>query len=188
MGSTTTSLSFEEFQKLQDATEERVRYELHEGELIVTPSPTHWHNLIAFRLRCALVAFVEQHQLGIVTGEIDFRLAANTVLSPDVAFIAKNQIKGFDPKRTPLPGSPTLAVEVISASNKPQRMLKKVGQYLAAGSQAVWLIYLKLRAMDIHEAESVHRITGQDFRETKLFHALEFSLSLPALFDENPGK
>src|SRR5579871_2498059 len=97
MGTTTTKLTFEEFQKLQDAAEEKVRYELYEGELIVTPSPTHRHNLIVFRLRQALAAFVQKHQLGIVTGEIDFRLSANTVLNPDVAFIANNQMEGFDP-------------------------------------------------------------------------------------------
>ena len=91
--STTTRVSFEEFQKLQDAAEDTVRYELDEGKLIVTPSPTHRHNLIAFRMRRLLDAFVEKHKLGIVTGEIDFRLSANTVLNPDVAFVGKNQLR-----------------------------------------------------------------------------------------------
>lgn len=188
MGTTTTRLTFEEFQKLQDAAEERVRYELDEGELIVTPSPTHRHNLIAFRLRRALADFVEKHELGIVTGEIDFRISASTVLNPDVAFIAGNRVKGFDPDRSPVRGAPTLAVEVISPSNLPQRTLKKVRHYLAAGSQAVWLVYPKLKAIDIHEPDGVHRIANDHFRERRLFTGLEFSLSLAALFDENPER
>jgi Uma2 family endonuclease len=51
---TTTKLSLEEFQKLQDAAEDIVRYELDEGELIVTPSPTARHNIVRYRLRRAL--------------------------------------------------------------------------------------------------------------------------------------
>src|SRR5215469_1165346 len=52
--STTTKLSFEEFQKLQETADEATRYELDEGELIVTPSPTLRHDLVSFRLRSAL--------------------------------------------------------------------------------------------------------------------------------------
>lgn len=184
--STTTRLSFEEFQKLQDAAEDTVRYELDEGELIVTPSPTPRHNMIAFRLRRLLDAFVEKHKLGVVIGEIDFRLSADTVLNPDVAFIAKNQLRGFDPDRSPIQGPPTLAVEVISPSNQPKRTLKKVGQYLAAGTEAVWLIYPKLRVVDIHEREGVRRVAERDaFRESRLFSNIEFSLSLTALLGDN---
>ena len=186
---TTTKLSFEEFQRLQDAAEETVRYQLDEGELILTPSPTPRHNLVSFRLRRALASFVETHQLGVVTGEVDFRLSLNTVCKPDVAFIAKNQMKGFDPDRSPIKGAPTLAVEVISPGNLAERTLKKVRQYLAAGTQAVWLIYPKLRVIEIHEGDGIRGVTEQDaFRETRLFPGLEFSLSLTALFDDNPER
>lgn len=189
MGTATTRLSFAEFQKLQDAAEEKVRYELDEGELIVTPSPTHRHNLIAFRLRRSLADFVEKHQLGIVTGEVDFRLSANTVRNPDVAFIARNQLGGFDPDRSPIPGAPTLAVEIISPSNLPERTLKKVRRYLSAGTQAVWLIHPKLRIIEIHDQQGIRRVTEKDaFRETRLFPGLEFALSLAALFDGNSEK
>jgi Uma2 family endonuclease len=189
MGTTTAKFSFEEFQKLQDAAEETVRYELDEGELIVTPSPTPRHNLISFRLRRVLAAFVEKHRLGVVTGEVDFRLSLNTVCKPDVAFIAKNQMKGFDPDRSPVQGAPTLAVEVISPGNPAGRTLKKVRQYLAAGTQSVWLIYPKLKVIEIHERDGIRRVTEQDdFSETRLFSGSEFSLSLPALFDDNPER
>lgn len=184
--STTTRVSFEEFQKPQDAAEDTVRYELDEGVPIVTASPTLRHSLVSFRMGRLLDAFVEKHKLGIVTGEIDFRLSANTVLNPDVAFVAKNRLRGFDPDRSPVQGAPTLAVEVISPGNQPQRTLKKVGQYLAAATEAVWLIYPKLRVVDIHEREGVRRVAERDaFRESRLFSNIEFSLSLTALFGDN---
>src|SRR5437763_12508629 len=89
---TTTKIGFEEFRRLQEAAGETVRYELDEGELILTPSPTPWHDLISFRLRSALAAFVKTHELGVTVAEIDFRLAKDVVRKPDVAFISKQNM------------------------------------------------------------------------------------------------
>ena len=44
---TTTKIGFEEFRKLQEAADETVRYELDEGELILTPSVTPRHSIVA---------------------------------------------------------------------------------------------------------------------------------------------
>src|SRR5215472_13004902 len=84
---TVTKISFEEFQKLQDAADETVRYELDEGELMLTPSATAWHNRVYLRLWRALDAFALKHDLGVALTEVDFRLSANTIRKPDVAFI-----------------------------------------------------------------------------------------------------
>lgn len=186
---TTTKLSFEEFQKLQETAEDAVRYELDEGEPIVTPSSTAWHNLVGLRLWRILAAFVEKHHLGLAITEVDFRLSADTVRRPDVSFITKEQLRHVDLHRTPLEVAPLLAVKVISASNLAQDTLKKVRQYLAAGSQAVWLIYPALRIVEIHDLGGIRSVTEQDsFEETRLFPGLVFSLSLLALFDENPER
>jgi len=183
----TTKISFGEFQRLQDEADETVRYELDEGELILTPSPTPRHNLVSFRLRRALAAFVQTHELGMVTGEVDFRLAVNRVRKPDVAFIAKDQLEGFDLDRSPIERAPTLAVEVISPSNLALDTLKKVRLYLAAGAQAVWLVYPQLKVIEIHDREGIRGVAEQDvFVESRLFPGIEFSLSLTALFDDNP--
>src|SRR2546423_13045164 len=89
---TTTKIGFEEFRRLQEAADETVRYELDEGELILTPSPTPRHNLVSFRLRRALADFVRVHHLGVITAEIDFRLAKDVVRKPDLAFISKQNM------------------------------------------------------------------------------------------------
>lgn len=183
---TATKLSFAEFQKLQEAAEDNIRYELDEGELVLTPSPTPRHNLVSFKLRRALGAFVKAHHLGRVTTEVDFRLSANVVRKPDVAFISKAHLKGFDFDHTPIEGAPSLAVEVISPSNLAQDTLKKVRQYLAAGSDAVWLVYPALGVIEIHERNGVRDVTMPDsLNEEHLFPSLKFSLSLTDLFDES---
>lgn len=103
---TTTKLSFEEFQKLQDAADESVRYELDEGVPIVTASPTLRHSLVSFRMRRLLDAFVEEHKLGIVTGEIDFRLSANTVLNPMSLLLLRINCGDLIPTAAPFKAPP----------------------------------------------------------------------------------
>jgi Uma2 family endonuclease len=183
---TTTRVSFEEFRKLQDH-ETSVRYELDSGELIVTPSPTPRHNLVSFKLRRALSAFVHKHALGAVTSEVDFRLAANVVRKPDVAYLAAARMQAFDLDLSPIEAAPTLAIEIISASNLAQDTAKKVRQYLDAGSQAVWLVYPALRLIEIHSRTGNRDVTEPaPLSERDLFGKREFTLSLAALFDENP--
>lgn len=154
----TTKLSFEEFRKLQNTAAEDLRYELDEGELILTPSRTPRHNIVRYRLRRALTDFVQAKDLGLVLDETDFRLSANAVRKPDVAFVAKDRMKDLDLDSTPIEGAPTLAVEVISQSNLALDTAKKVRQYLAAGSQAVWLIYAALRLVEIHDKTGVREV------------------------------
>ena len=185
MGATTTRFSFEEFQKMQEVADETVRYELDEGELVVTPSPTARHNIVRYNLRHALTVFVKTHSLGLVLDETDFRLSANTVRKPDVAFIAQDRMENLDLHHSPLSAAPSLAVEIISPTNRTQDTTKKVRQYLAAGCHSVWLVYPGLRLVEIHDATGSHDVTEpQSIQEEKLFSGLKFSLSLAALFDE----
>lgn len=187
MGTTTTKVSFEEFQRLQDEADGTVRYELDEGDLILTPSPTPRHNLVSFKLRRALSSFVHTHSLGTVTSEVDFRLSGNVVRKPDVAFVATQRMKHFDLDRSPINTAPSLAVEVISASNLAQDTRKKVQQYFVAGSQAVWLGYPALRLVEIHDHAGKRDVTEPSpLIEKQLFSGYKFSLSLTALFDESP--
>ena len=188
MGST-TKISFEEFQKFQETAGETASYELDQGELIVTPSPTPHDNIVRYRLRRALTDFVQGNRLGVVIDETDFRISLDTVRKPDIAFIAKDQVKGVDFFRTPIDGAPRLAVEVISQSNLAQDTLKKVRQYLAAGSEAVWLVYPALRLVEIHDAAGIRDLTeSEPISEERLFPGLKFFLSLTALFDDNPER
>ncbi|HXJ93595.1 MAG TPA: Uma2 family endonuclease [Terriglobia bacterium] len=117
-----------------------VRYELSEGELIVSPSPMLFHNEvrdeIAFRLR----EFVKQHRLGQVTMETDFQLTEDTVRRPDVAFISAEKLAHIDPHKR-LQIAPDLAVEVASPSDRPDDLMHKVQQYLNAGTATVLVIY-----------------------------------------------
>lgn len=183
---TTTKLSFEDFQKLQENADNTVRYELDEGELLMTPSPTAWHNVVRYRLRRALTDFVQANSLGLVLDETDFRLDSATVRRPDIAYLSKQRMSSIDVRRWPIEDAPSLAVEVISPNNLAQDTRKKIGQYRTSGTEAVWLVYPDLRLIEIHGSEGFREIVEpQNIEEQRLFASSRFSLSLAVLFDEN---
>jgi Uma2 family endonuclease len=185
----TTRLTFEQFLNIREAVTDNEKRELDEGELLLTPSPAPRHNIVRYRLRRVLTDFVQAHTLGLVLDETDFRLSENTVRKPDLAFIAGERPRGFDPDRSPIEFAPSLAVEVISPTNLAQDTLKKVHQYMTAGSQSVWLVYPALRLIEIHDAAGVREIAEpQSLSEDRLFPGLRFSLSLTALLDDNPER
>ena len=180
-------LTFEEFELLPE--EEGIRYELDEGTLLMEPSLVFRHNVIRQRIATRLREFVESHHLGFVIEEMDFRLAPKTVRNPDVAFVTTEHLKRIDLDRTPVEGAPALAVEVISSGNLAQDTVKKVHQYLSAGSQAVWLVYPALQLVEIHESRKdvkgghVREVREADaIEESKLFGGAKFSLPLRTIF------
>jgi Uma2 family endonuclease len=140
---TKTLLTVEQYAALEEPG--GVRYELSEGELIVTPSPSCFHNEIRDEFNTRLRAFVKQHKLGGVTSETDVQLMPDVVRRPDVAFIRAVRLRGIDLHKVPLPLSPDLVIEIISENDRADDLMLKVTQYLAAGTRAVWLLYPNTR-------------------------------------------
>ena len=180
MDTTTTRITFERFAQLPE--NEGITYELDEGELLTEPCPPLRHNLVRQRISWRLADFVEAHELGLVVGKMDFRLAEDTVRHPDVAFIDAERARSLDLDRSPAECAPTLAVEVVSPHNRANDMARKTHQYLRAGCRAVWVVYPSLRMIEIHTAKGVHQINEPEMlQDESLLPGL--SLSLSHIFD-----
>jgi Uma2 family endonuclease len=136
---TKTLLTIEDYAALEEPS--GVRYELSEGDLIVTPSASFFHNELRDEFNKQLKTFVKSHKLGSVTSETDVQLAENVVRRPDVAFIRAGRLLGVDLDQVPLPVVPDLVIEIVSKNDRAADLLLKVSQYLAAGVQVVWLLY-----------------------------------------------
>lgn len=176
----TTKLNFEDFQKLPER--EGTIYELDEGDLLMEPSPAARHNLIRQRIAMKLMQFVDSHRLGMVLEEMDFRLTSDTVRNPDVAFVSAEHTALIDLDASPIEGAPALAVEVISPGNTAEDTAKKTQQYLRAGSRTVWIVYPKLRLIEVHSSESVRQVREPErLIQDSLLPGL--SLSLSYIFD-----
>ncbi len=177
---TKTLMSIEEYDALPE--KEGVKYELNEGELIaVAPSPRLAHNRVRDRLDRRLANFVEDHNLGEVTMETDFRLSQGAVRIPDVAFIRLTRIAGIDPKQR-LEGAPDLAVEVVSPNDDPDDLVLKVQQYLRFGARAVWVLYPEARMAYVYKPGERPEVreANQNLEDSDLLPG--FSIPLSELF------
>lgn len=177
---TKTLLTVREYAALEEPA--GVRFELSNGELIVTPSPTYVHNVIRDRMNALLRAFVEPRKLGGVVSEMDFKLAGETARRPDIAFISAGRLAGVDLEQVPLPVAPDLAIEIVSKNDRADDLMLKVAQYLQAGAEAVWLIYpsarVAYRYISSKREPEVRAIDGGDnFEEPALLPGFSVPLS-----------
>ena len=181
---TKTLLTVEDYAALDEPA--GVRYELSEGELIVTPSANYYHNKTRDEFNSQLWAFVKSRKLGIVTSETDMKLVGETVRRPDVAFITADRLRGIDLEKVPIPMAPDLVIEIVSKNDRADDLLLKVAQYLAAGTKAVWLFYPNTRLAYRYrpgklEPEVRSAEAGHLFEEPELLPG--FSILLSQIFE-----
>ena len=130
--------------------------ELIDGTLVEKPKSV-WESYLAVQLGAILSRFVKAKNLGIVLGTDGMmQLFPNQVRIPDVSYISWQNLKESGFPEVPVPHmSPTLAVEVISRSNTPQEMHRKLGEYFQAGTSLVWYIYPKPKQVRAYTAPTV---------------------------------
>lgn len=119
------------------------RHELLRGALLSEPLPGGTHGRIVTRLAEILGSFVRLNRLGVVyTGDTGFilRRQPDTVRGPDVAYLSAERHRALEDERRFIPGAPDLVIEVLSPHDAPSELLKKVRDYLAAGSRLVWVV------------------------------------------------
>ena len=132
--------SVDEFLEIARAEENQAkRLELDEGMIVEMPPSSQKNTVIAMRIGRLLGNFVDERDLGYVTGpDGGFQLSSNTVRQPDVAFISKARHPDLDGVVFPL--APDLVVEVMSPT---EDIWPKVNQYFAAGTRLVWTVDVK---------------------------------------------
>ena len=140
--------------ELERLPETGKRMELVRGHLVVSEPPGFRHGDIVVNLAVALSLFVRAGNLGRVLAESGFVLATNpdTVRGPDISFIRRDRVPD------PIPHgfarfAPDLAIEVLSPSNRPGKVLEKVADYLNAGTLLVWVIDPDRRQARVHRAD-----------------------------------
>ena len=125
----------------------------------------HQESRLAARLIFVLQSYLEEQDLGIVSGaDGPHQILFDQVRFPDVAYIAYDRIpEGADPT-TPVPDwIPTIAVEVLSRSNTKAEMTRKLRDYFEAGVELVWYVDPSDRTVRVyHSPESVVTLTEAD--------------------------
>ena len=141
---------------------DRLRYELSEGDLHVTPAPSPYHQWISKHLQRQLEAYFEGRGLGhVFNAPIDVILTHEDVFEPDIVVVTdRAQIT----KRA-IEGPPALVVEILSPSTTLYDRTTKSRRYAALGIGHYWIVDGEQQALECYRLrngayETVTRLSG----------------------------
>jgi len=133
------------------------KYELVEGELNKMSPSGYKHGITIARLAGRLQVYIEENNLGEVCGaETGFIISSNpdTVIAPDIAFISNQRILQITNPDTYSPIAPELVVEVLSPSDTPKKVTKKIELWLNFGVNVVILIDPRKKELKVYRSLS----------------------------------
>ncbi len=114
------------------------RYEVVHGELLVTPAPRAWHEVVVARLIHALSAYLELEPVGTVLGSRgDIVLGPSIKFEPDVFVVPTSEMRALDWKAM---RHLLLIAEVLSPSSaRFDRFTKRV-EFQRQGIPLYWVV------------------------------------------------
>lgn len=124
-----------------DTLPDQGRYEVWDGVLLEMPASGHLHSSIGVRISARLELFVEEHNLGSVSGaDGGYVLSRDPLIMyvPDVAFVRAGRMPADITKV--LTVVPDLVVEVVSPTDRMSDLSDKVANYLDTGVRLVWVV------------------------------------------------
>ncbi len=130
-------------------TPEDKRYELINGELIMTPSPTPYHQRVSRKLEFILESFITKNNPGeIFYAPCDVYLDNENVVQPDILFISKDRLDIIGKKN--IQGAPDLVVEIISENSVYRDMVQKKRLYARFGVKEYWIVIPEEKEVEVY--------------------------------------
>jgi len=154
------------------------RYELVDGELLVSPSPRFRHQRAVGELFVLLHRYVAAHNLGgVLFSPADLDLHSGQLLQPDL-FVGA-MIEGREPGSWEDIGIPILIAEVLSPSTTRYDREVKRSRYQHSGVPVYWIVDPDARRVEVWtpEAAEAKIVSGRlTWRPNTTVPALEVDL------------
>ncbi|HZP82437.1 MAG TPA: Uma2 family endonuclease [Chthonomonadaceae bacterium] len=137
-------LTYEEYLRLPEI---KRRYEILDGEMVMSPAPISDHQWILSELLLLLLEFVRSRKLGVVLpAPVDIIIRKRPKLQtrqPDIVFLstARTGVRGRkELKQMPqIEIAPDIAVEILSPEEERKTWPGKLADYAEIGVPEVWL-------------------------------------------------
>ena len=153
------------------------RYELHDGDLILVPSPKEPHQKTSLDLAAELRLFTRRTGIGyIYIAPFDVFFSNTDVVQPDVIFVSSERLEIITPDN--IRGAPDLVIEVLSPSTAHRDRTFKRALYARNGVREFWLV-----DTDAHTIEVL--LLGASGYETVGIFGAGQTLTSPTLTDFN---
>jgi len=140
------------------------RTELVRGRLVVHEPAGGRHGSVAMNLAIRLGQHIDLTGAGqLFAAETGFTLSRvpDTVRAPDIAFVRSERLPRPIPQSF-LELAPDLVVEVLSPDDRPGEVLAKIGDWLEAAAQLVWVIDPERRIARIYRQDGSEAIINED--------------------------
>jgi Uma2 family endonuclease len=151
-----TELTLEDLEQMPD---DCVHRELVNGELIELPPPELPHVKIARRIFRSLDRFYESGDTVEVFFEAGYKVTEDgrNWIQPDISVINRDEyVRQKDGKY--FLGSPDIAVEVISPSERPKHIRAKRDVLFRAGCKEIWVVRPKTQTVEIWTPDGTTRV------------------------------
>jgi Uma2 family endonuclease len=137
------------------------RYELHEGELSVTPAPSPQHQRISRNLNEVLQQHVKARGLGeVLYAPIDCILGETTVVQPDLVYLDVTRVPAVSARG--IEGPPTLVVEILSPTTTLIDRSTKRQLYARHGVPYYWIVDPEARTVEAYSlAEGGYQLAAR---------------------------
>jgi len=157
------------------------RYEVVYGELLVTPAPRPWHQVLVHRLSLAIGNYLEREHSGVVlTAPADISWGLDVLVQPDVFVVSPAEARTLTWSRMRML---LLVAEVLSPSSaRGDRFLKRL-RYREAGVPLYWVVDGEERSVEIWTPTDDFPLVERERLEWQPAGAqTPFTLSLEELF------
>ena len=115
------------------------RYELLDGDLVMTPAPGEIHQRVSILLGWRLIQFVTENGLGrVYQAPFDVVLSNTDVVQPDLLFVSNERAHVITPANAQ--GAPDLVVEILSPSTAERDLTFKRSLYARHGVSEYWIV------------------------------------------------
>jgi len=123
------------------------RYEIHDGEISVTPAPSPQHQMISRNLFRLLDQHARRKGIGeVLYAPIDVILSETSIVQPDLVYLDTARLGAIS--RRGIEGAPSLVIEVLSPSTAVIDRNTKRQLYARHGVPFYWLVDPEGRAVE----------------------------------------
>lgn len=137
------------YQDYLNLPNDRNRYEIINGELIMTPAPKIIHQDISRNIEIELALFVRKHKLGkVYYAPCDIVLSNENVVQPDILFISKENMDIITEDN--IQGAPDIVIEILSPSTGYYDLVAKKDIYETFGVKEYWIVDPKKQWVEIY--------------------------------------
>lgn len=160
--------------------------ELVRGEIVELPMPDQVHGAVCGNVYYAITTWARTTHNGVATindSHVVTERGPDTARGPDVCYFQRDRLPEGRLPHGVCEAVPNLCVEVLSPSDRWQKVHRKIDEYLDRGVDEVWVVDLHKRVVQVFRQDE-GPVTYSETDELRSSVLPEFSCRVANLFEE----